>query len=155
MRILVIILIIILVLALVTVIGGRIYNSNVATPDGVGSGQLAPCSEAPNCVSTLATDELHQVEPIQLNQSPADAVSQLAEILVAMPKSRVITKNNSYLHVEFRSSFWNFVDDVEFVVNEESGQIESRSAARMGYSDLGVNKARYQKIAAEYASKSP
>lgn len=155
MRIFFIILIIVFVLAIIIVVGGRIYNSNVATPNGVGTGQLAPCSEAPNCVSTLATDELHQVEPLQLTQGSAEAISQLAEILVAMPKSRVITKTNSYLHVEFRSSFWNFVDDVEFVVDEASGQIESRSAARMGYSDLGVNKARYQKIGTEYAAKAP
>lgn len=155
MRPIVIILLIILVLAILLIIGGRVYNSNMATPAGVGVGELAPCPDSPNCVSTLATVDQHKIEPLALTQSPTDAISSLAEIMVAMPKSRVITKNKTYLHVEMRSSLWNFVDDVEFLVDEENGVINSRSAARMGYSDMGVNKARYEKISAEFLSKSP
>ena len=155
MRPIVIILIIILFFAILLIMGGRIYNSNVAIPAGVGEGVLAPCPESPNCVSTLATDGQHKIEPLALTQSPTDAISDLAEIVVAMGNSRVITKNKTYLHVEIRSSLWNFIDDVEFLVDEESGKIESRSAARMGYSDMGVNKARYEKISAEFLSKSP
>ena len=155
MRLFIIILIVILVIAIFVIIGGRTYNSNVATPAGVGPGTLAPCPESPNCVSTLSTDDLHKIDPMPLTQDPQQALTALASLLMETPKARVITKNDRYLHVEMRSSFWNFVDDVEFVIDEENQQIQSRSAARMGYSDMGVNKSRYKKLAAEFANRSP
>ena len=155
MRIFLISLIVVALLAVFTIIGGRIYSSNVPTPQGVGTGTLAPCLESPNCVSTLATEKSHKIEPLPLQQEPQEALSTLASILMETPKTRVITKNDRYLHVEMRSRLWNFVDDVEFVVDEENGQIQIRSAARTGYSDMGVNKSRYLSLAAEFSKRSP
>jgi len=51
-----------------------------------------------------------------------------------------------YLHVEFRSTLFRFVDDVEFVIDEPQGLIHIRSASRVGYSDLGANRKRMEKI---------
>lgn len=155
MRIFIIILIVIFLLAIVGIIGGRIYNSNVPAPKGVGNGTLAPCPKSPNCVSTLESDDLHKVDPIPLNQEPQAALTMLVTILMESPKTRVITKTDRYLHVEMRSRLWNFIDDVEFVIDGENGLIQSRSAARMGYSDLGVNKSRYEGLKAEYEKRSP
>lgn len=150
MRTLIIVLTVVFILIALMIIFGRIFSSRVAMPAGVGVGTLAPCPAAPNCVSTEATDDIHQIKPIELDQSAADAINMLATILTKIPKSKVITQNDGYLHVELRSPFWNFIDDVEFLVDEEKGAIESRSAARTGYSDLGANKDRYRKIVEEY-----
>ena len=38
-----------------------------------------------------------------------------------------------------------FVDDVEFYFNKP-GRISLRSASRLGYSDMGVNRRRMEKI---------
>ena len=43
-------------------------------------------------------------------------------------------------------AFFRFVDDVEFLINPEEQLIHSRSASRVGYSDLGVNRHRMEQI---------
>ena len=39
-----------------------------------------------------------------------------------------------------------FVDDVEFLLDPANKQLHFRSASRVGYSDLGANKRRMNKI---------
>jgi uncharacterized protein (DUF1499 family) len=39
-----------------------------------------------------------------------------------------------------------FVDDVEFVFDDESKTIHFRSASRTGYGDLGVNRRRMEQV---------
>ena len=151
MRTVMIVLAAVFSLIVLLIIIGRIYSSRVPAPAGVGTGTLAPCLASPNCVSTEATDEMHQIDAIPLDRPASEAIETLATIMRKMPNSRIVSQTDSYLHVELRSSFWNFIDDVEFLVNESTGQIDSRSAARTGYSDLGVNKDRYLKIVEEYA----
>lgn len=135
------------VLMTMLVIAARLYFSNFPKPNSVGSGVIHPCPESPNCVSTQATDEIHKIEPIVLvDGDETSTLSELEKIVGSMPKSTVVIRTDHYLHVEFRSSFWNFIDDVEFFVNREAGVIDSRSAARIGYSDLGINRTRFEKI---------
>jgi uncharacterized protein (DUF1499 family) len=57
-----------------------------------------------------------------------------------------VKETESYWHVEFRSRIFRFVDDVEFLFDRDSKVIHVRSASRVGYSDLGVNRARVEKI---------
>ena len=47
--------------------------------------------------------------------------------------------------IEVTSKIFGFVDDVEFYLNEP-GVIHFRSASRIGYSDLGVNRERMETI---------
>jgi uncharacterized protein (DUF1499 family) len=56
--------------------------------------------------------------------------------------------------VEFRSLMLGFVDDVEFMVDEPQQLIHFRSASRVGYSDLGVNRQRMEEIRRRYAAIS-
>ena len=71
-----------------------------------------------------------------------------------MPGSRVITDKQDYLYVEFKSRIMGFVDDVEFYFPEES-IIHVRSASRMGYSDLGVNRKRIETIRQHFDAQRP
>ena len=52
---------------------------------------------------------------------------------------------NQFIHVEFTSNIFRFIDDVEFYFTEP-GVIHFRSASRIGHSDLGVNRRRMKKI---------
>ena len=45
-----------------------------------------------------------------------------------------------------------FVDDVDAVVDPDAGVIHVRSASRVGYSDLGVNRKRVEAIRAAFAN---
>jgi len=51
-----------------------------------------------------------------------------------------------YIHVEFRSSFFEFVDDVEFLFDDTAKLIHFRSASRVGYYDFNVNRSRMEDI---------
>lgn len=155
MRLSVRILIVIAVLLPILVIAGRYYFSAYPRPSKVGNGTMAPCPNSPNCVSTQATDDSQKIEPIPIQGNAAETLDSLEKAIATMPKSQVITRTDNYLYVEFRSSLWNFVDDVEFFVNAEDSVVDARSSARVGYGDGGVNRARYLKIARAMGAQSP
>lgn len=137
------------VIALVT--AARIYNGFTTAPANVGrGGPLADCPGTPNCVSTSSSEVSTRIEPITLRTSPAAAIEDLSRIVLAMPRSRIVTSSANYLHAEFRSRFFGFVDDVEFWVDDGQGEVAVRAAARVGRSDLGVNRKRVEQIRKSY-----
>ena len=107
---------------------------------------LALCPDSPNCVSTRDTDDEHGIDAISFSGTSANAIERMVAVIGAMPRAKLITQSEDYLHFEFRSRIFRFVDDVEFVFDEEAGQIAFRSASRVGYSDMGVNRKRMEEI---------
>ena len=107
---------------------------------------LAPCPSSPNCVSTQAQDEGHAIAPIRYRKSRAEAKEALKEIVRLLPRTKLVEEDESYLHYEFTSLLLRFVDDVEFVFEDESKTIQFRSASRTGYGDLGVNRNRMEQL---------
>ena len=59
--------------------------------------------------------------------------------------AKVKKKLDQFIHVEFTSNIFRFIDDVEFYLTEQ-GVIHFRSASRIGHSDLGVNRRRVEMI---------
>ncbi len=113
---------------------------------GAGAGEsLPPCPEAPNCVSSLAADGRHRVEPFGINGSPSEAMALLGQVIQGMPRAKVTFASGRYLQAEFRTIL-GFVDDLACVVDEGKGVIQIRSASRVGYWDVGVNRRRVEKL---------
>lgn len=54
--------------------------------------------------------------------------------------------DDNYIHAEFTSSIFRFVDDVEFYFETAEKIVQVRSASRKGYYDWGVNRRRIEKI---------
>ena len=119
---------------------------------GVTAGRLAPCPGSPNCVSSEATDE-QRVEPLRYDGDAAPARARLLEVLNGMDRARVVQSTDDYVHVEFRSAVFGFVDDVEFYFSPP-GIIQVRSASRTGYYDFGVNRQRVETLRARFAATS-
>jgi uncharacterized protein (DUF1499 family) len=120
---------------------------------GVMSDQLTPCPSKPNCVSSQATDKDHYIHPINFTGTPQDAQDKLLQILSALERTKVIVVQENYIHVEFTSKIFKFVDDVEFYfppTNTEQIIINVRSASRIGYSDLGANQQRIEQIRIQF-----
>jgi uncharacterized protein (DUF1499 family) len=117
-------------------------------PDNLGvvNGRLADCPDSPNCVSSQSDDPEHRVEPLPLLGSASETLGRLKSILEAMPRTRVVDERESYVHAEATSRVFGFVDDVEFLADEEKQVIHVRSASRVGHSDLGVNRDRVERI---------
>ena len=113
---------------------------------GVRDGQLAPCPSSPNCVSTQSQDKTHGIAPIALDTPVQQAQTRLIGIIQAMERTRVIVTEPTYIHAEFRTPGIQYVDDVEFYLDEQAALIHFRSASRMPYWDWGVNRNRMEKI---------
>ena len=109
---------------------------------------LQPCPSSPNCVSTQASDQGHVIAPYRYQKTLAEAKEALKTVVANLPRANVVEEGEAYLHYEFTSLLLRFVDDVEFVFDDETKTIHFRSASRTGYSDLGVNRRRMEEIRA-------
>ena len=120
---------------------------------GVSEGALAPCPSSPNCVSSDARDTGHRVSPLRLAVPPAEAWQAVREVVAELPRTRVVTDSGDYLHAECRSAVFGFVDDLELQLRPTENLIAVRSASRLGYSDLGVNRRRVEGLRASLISR--
>ena len=120
---------------------------------GVSGERLAACSSAPNCVCSDASDEEHAIAPFRLAKPPAEAWRIAGEAVSELPRTRIVDKAAGYLHAECRSAVFGFVDDLELHLRDEGGIIAVRSASRVGYSDLGVNRRRVEKLRSSLLEK--
>jgi uncharacterized protein (DUF1499 family) len=113
---------------------------------GATDGRLAPCPRRPNCVSSQASasDATHRIDPLATSGARDDAVSKALAALSSMPGGRVVTVDGGYVHAEFTSRIFRFVDDLELLWDTERGVFDVRSASRVGTSDLGVNRRRVE-----------
>jgi uncharacterized protein (DUF1499 family) len=111
---------------------------------------LAPCPNSPNCVSTKSNDPGHAIPPLLYLKSGRESMDRLVGIVQEMKRAKIIAVTPSYFHVEFRSAFFRFVDDVEFVLEDSARVIHFRSASRTGYYDFGVNRRRMKEISDRY-----
>jgi uncharacterized protein (DUF1499 family) len=101
---------------------------------------------------TQAQDGKHRIEPLRYTGTQDQAKQRLVQVISSMPRARVITDEGNYLHVEFTSLIFRFVDDVEFFFDDTNKLIQFRSASRTGYSDLGVNRKRMEDIRKRFES---
>ena len=137
-----------LLLAVFPVIAMGLLSLFSRTPSNLGAvnGRLSRCPVSPNCVSTQASDPVHRIEPIHFDGSANNAITRLKEIIAAMPRAKLANESEFYMHVEFTSLIFRFVDDVEFLIDPATHTIHFRSASRVGSSDLGVNRKRMEEI---------
>ena len=116
-------------------------------------GQLHGCPESPNCVSSTATSkDLHTVGPFNYSSSKDEAKQKLIDIIDSLPEAKLVIEEENYIRAEFTSAIFKFVDDVEFHFDIPT-IIHVRSASRIGYSDLGVNRKRVEHL--RQAFKAP
>ena len=122
---------------------------------GTHEGKLAPCPSSPNCVSSQSSDDAHRIPPLTFSGRAADAMKKLTAIVQTFPRTTVITVSDRYLHAEVTSAIFRFVDDLEFLVDDAAKVIHVRSASRMGYSDLGVNRKRIEQFRLRWLETHP
>jgi len=89
---------------------------------------------------------MHRIEPAAFRGSLEETREKLLEIVRVMKRTKVVRVERDYIHAEFTSALFRFVDDVEFYLDEAAKTVHMRSASRIGYSDLGVNRKRMETI---------
>jgi len=107
---------------------------------------LAPCPSSPNCVSTQAQGKSHVIAPFRYRKSRVEAKKALKAAVRLLPRAKLVVEDESYLHYEFTSLLLRFIDDVEFLFDDETKTIHFRSASRTGYRDFGVNRKRMEQV---------
>jgi len=112
---------------------------------GVQDEKLAPCPSSPNCVSSQTDSEQHSIEPLPF-ESGFQAKEAIVNAVSSMPRTVIIEETNDYVYAESTSLIFRFVDDVEVWIDRENNLIHFRSASRTGYSDMGVNRSRIEKL---------
>lgn len=113
---------------------------------GHKNGILSSCPSTPNCVSTQSKEVSQYIKPLSYKSSKEVAYQKLIEIINSFERTQIITKDDNYIHAIFISKIMRYVDDVEFYFDEKNNIIHFRSASRVGYSDLGVNRTRMEMI---------
>jgi uncharacterized protein (DUF1499 family) len=80
-------------------------------------------------------------------------MSALLAALEEHANSKIKKVSHYYVHAEFTSKFFGFVDDVEFCMNDHLKIIHVKSASRKGYFDFGVNRRRIERIRREFRAR--
>lgn len=144
--------------AIVVLVGQLGFLAGSAPSDiGVHDGRLKPPSVTPNSVSSQA--DLYPEHPQRSDagiavfsfQGDADAAMQKLAILLKQTKhTTLVVQQPDYLYAQCSTPLLKFTDDVEFWLDRKAGVIHVRSASRLGKSDLGANRARVEKIRAQF-----
>ncbi len=132
------------------------FSGTPPTDLGVNNGQLKACPDTPNCVSSQAPadDKEHAIAPFAYTGSAKAAIERLKQVIEGMERSTIHTVSDDYLYAEFSSKLMGFVDDVEFYAPPGESVIHTRTAARLGKSDLGANRKRTEEIRAKFLAAS-
>lgn len=138
----------ILMIVLMMLIG---CTQTAARTTGLKDGRLPPCPDRPNCVCSQDSSERHRIEPLRYAVTQARARERLLEVIGRMKRTTIVTAEPGYIHAEFRTAVFRFVDDVEFLFDDAAKLIHVRSASRVGVYDFEVNRNRVEDIRRRFA----
>lgn len=112
--------------------------------------KLKQCPDSPNCVSSQSDSESHKINPLSYQSSAEDAIQQIKQTILSLSGATLIEEKDHYLHFEFKTLLFRFVDDVEIMIDDAEKVIHLRSASRVGHSDFGTNRRRIEKIKKQF-----
>jgi uncharacterized protein (DUF1499 family) len=117
--------------------------SKAGEASGLVEGRLSKCPNKPNCVCSENKDDAsHYIDPISIPQNiRVDSFSLIKSVIREMGGD-VQVESGNYLAATFTSAIFKFVDNLEIRIDSTEEVIHIRSASRVGYSDMGVNKKR-------------
>jgi uncharacterized protein (DUF1499 family) len=144
--------------------------SNIGLTDYDQFKSLSLCPPSPNCISTAeeANDMTHYVPQWTYNPeegrgtknpaTPEQAMQELVDVVEGTSPDgftpKIVKRTGDYLHVEYESPTFGFIDDFEaYFPKEKPGIVEYRSASRIGESDGDINRKRIKALRLELQKK--
>ena len=127
-------------------------NKNSAAPStlGVKEGALSPLPDSPNAVSSQTDQAAKRVDPLPYSGTLEETKTLVKKAAAEFGGAQILADGPDYLHMVFTVPIIPFKDDVEFFFSEKERVVHYRSASRVGYSDLGVNRKRYERLRSLY-----
>ena len=121
-------------------------SGNKTERHNMESSDFLDCPDMPNCVSSLSKNPKHRIEPFKLKKDHKTGWDIVQKTVGSLPRTKIVSADNSDIHAECRSMIFRFVDDLMLHLIPSNGIIHIRSASRTGYSDLGVNGRRVESL---------
>lgn len=122
------------------------FNTVTAGDEMPVDHSIGECPSKPNCVSSASSGDSHYVAPFAIAGDAAEQWRSIVDAVSLLPRTRIVMKTERYIHAESRSRIFGFVDDLELALEASTGLVGVRSASRIGYSDLGVNRKRVERL---------
>jgi uncharacterized protein (DUF1499 family) len=110
------------------------------------SKKLPLCPNSPNCVSSQSSNAGHFIAPFKFTGQAEAAWDALKKELAGQSRTVITEATGDTLHAEATSLIFRFVDDIDAILDADAKLIHVRSASRVGYSDLGVNRRRIEAL---------
>lgn len=129
-----------------------VFIKNNITPKnlGVKDGKLAKMPNSPNAISSQTNIKSKKVEALEFSGDLEATRTKIIKVINNYEGTNIIINEKNYIYAVFTTGGMKFKDDVEFYFDEDSNLIHYRSASRVGYSDMGLNKKRFNEIQKYY-----
>ena len=132
---------------------GLYFNLSEPKDLGVRDGIMSPLSSRPNGVSSQAVDEAKRVPALPFKMDLPTSVNAIKAALNAVGAIEIVEEESDYIRAVARSRIFRYRDDVEIYFDAAAQKIHYRSQSRVGHSDLGVNRMRFEQIKSAYESQ--
>ena len=143
---------IILAVSVAVILGSLLYQtqqSHSGSAPGLSDNMLSECPDKPNCVCSEYRDDPNQYIPaIQL--ADMNSAMDTARAVIDSMGGSVTLVDGDYLASTFTSKVFRFVDDFELRLDREASELQIRSGARLGYSDMDANRHRAEQFRAAF-----
>ena len=126
---------------------------NMKSPTHLGhkAGKLAAMPSKPNAVSSQTEQADKKVAALPFKGSAQETLSAVEKVLAEMANNEVQVNESNYIYTIFTTPTMHYHDDVEVLLDESTQLVHFRSQSRAGYSDMGINRKRYQKFSELYS----
>lgn len=143
----------IIIAAVIIVPALLIAFQNMKTPTHLGhkDGKLAPMPSKPNAVSSQSLQDDKKVQTLPFKGDASQTLAALTKVLATMANNEVKVSDGNYIYSVFTTAKMKYHDDVELLLDEDQQVVHFRSQSRAGYSDMGVNRKRYNKFRTLYS----
>lgn len=123
-----------------------VKNNSMPENLGVNNGRLAKLSNKPNAVSSQTDEKDKRVEALKFKGNLENSKNEIYKAIENYGNAKTVRNEKNYLYVIFTTGKMKYHDDVEFYFDESEKLIHFRSSSRVGYSDLGLNRERYNEL---------
>jgi uncharacterized protein (DUF1499 family) len=123
-----------------------VKNNTAPNNLGVNNGKLTKMPNKPNAVSSQTDEKDKKVEALEFKENLKNSKEQIIKTIESYGNTKIIKNEKNYIYAVFTTGKMKYHDDVEFYFDENEKLIHFRSASRVGYSDMGLNKERYNKL---------
>ena len=105
--------------------------------------KLYSCPDKLNCAcSEDKNDPAHYIEPIMIPENIMFDILPVLKDAIRDMGGNIKAESDNYIAAVFSSGIFGFVDDLEVRINSGQKLIHIRSASRVGFYDMGVNRRR-------------